>query len=107
MSVALFSSKHAKEAGLLADHARKLLHRRKDVLSDATVADVQTEIDKLEVAARSGDEAAIKEASDRLDKAFGRVQPTRNDAGWRENCEVLLVAFRIGDCDPHLFFTAL
>ena len=93
MSVALFSSRQAKEANLLADHARKLLHRRKDVLSEVTIADVQLEIDKLEAAAKTGDEAAIKEASDHLDKAFGKVQPARDDAGWRENCEVLLVAF--------------
>ena len=92
MSVALFSSRHAKEATLLADHARKLLHRRKDVLSDATISDVRSEIDQLEVAARTGDEQTIKEATDRLDKVFGKVQPVRDDNGWRENCEVLLVA---------------
>ena len=93
MSVALFSSRQAKEANLLAEHARKLLHRRKDVLSDITISDVQSEIGKLEAAAKTGDEQAIKEASERLDKAFGKVQPARDDAGWRENCEVLLVAF--------------
>ena len=93
MSVALFSSRHAKEASLLADHARKLLHRRMDVLSDGTITDVQSEIGKLEAAAKTGDEAAIKEASERLYKVFTKVQPTRDDSGWRENCEVLLVAF--------------
>ena len=93
MSVALFPSRQAKEAKLLAEHARKLLHRRKDILSDSTLADVQGEIGKLEAAAKSGDEQSIKEASDRLDKAFGKVQPARDDAGWQENCEVLLVAF--------------
>ena len=93
MSVALYSTRHAKEAKMLADHARKLLHRRMDVLSAATVADVQAEIGKLEAASKTGDEAAIKEASERLDKVFVNVQPVRGDSGWRENCEVLLVAF--------------
>ena len=93
MSAALFSSRHAKEAQLLADHARKLLHRRMDVLSGPVVADVGAEIGKLEAAAKTGDEAAIKEASERLDKVFAKVQPVRDDSGWRENCEVLLVAF--------------
>ena len=78
---------------MLAEHARKLLHRRKDILSESTLADVQAEIGKLEAAAKSGDEQSIKEASDRLDKVFGKVQPARDDAGWQENCEVLLVAF--------------
>ncbi len=93
MTVALFPSRQVKEARLLAEHARKLLHRRKDVLSDATISAVETEIGKLEAAAKAGDEGAINDASESLDKAFGKVQPTRDDAGWRENCEVLLVAF--------------
>ena len=93
MPVALFSSRHTKEALLLVEHARKQLHRRKDVLSDVTISDVEAEIRKLEAAAKAGDEQAITEASESLDKAFGKVQPTRDDAGWRENCEVLLVAF--------------
>ena len=92
MSVALFSSRYTKEAVLLADHARKVLHRRRDVLSDVTISDVESEIGKLEASAKTGDEQAIKEASDRLDKVFGKVQPIRDDNGWRENCEVLLVA---------------
>ena len=29
---------------------------------------------------------------DRLDKNFSKVQPAQEDAGWRENCEVILVA---------------
>ncbi len=93
MPIPFFSSRSVKEAKLLAAHARKELHKRKDILSDVALADVQTEINKLELAAKGGDERAIKEASDSLDKAFGHVQPARADAGWRENCEVLLVAF--------------
>lgn len=92
-SAARKSVRHAKEAKLLSEHARKLLHRRRDVLSEATLADVEIEIDKLDAAAKTGDELTIKEASDRLDKVFGKVQPNRDDGGWRENCEVLLVAF--------------
>lgn len=89
----MFSSRQVKEAKLLAAHARSELHKRKDIVSDVTYADVETEIKKLEAAAASGDETAIKEASEALDKAYGRVQPAHAAAGWRENCEVILVAF--------------
>ena len=93
MSVALFPSRQVKEAKLLATHARQLLHRRKDMLSEGTFADADAEIGRLEAAASAGDERAMKEVSEHLDTVFAKVQPTRGDAGWRENCEVLLVAF--------------
>lgn len=76
----------------MAGHARKELHKRRDVVSDATASEVEAEIGKLETAADKGDETAIKSASESLDKAFGKVQPARDDGGWRENCEVVLVA---------------
>ncbi len=84
---------YLKEAQLLAHNARKLLHRKRDLLSDVAIADLQSGIDRLDTAARNKDELAVKEASDHLDKEFGRFSPHRQDAGWRENCEVLLVAF--------------
>ena len=93
MSLPFFQPHHVKEAHLLVQHARKLLLRRRDVMSDTTIADVQREIDGLAAAARAGDEGAIKERTDALDKVFAATYPAREDAGWRENCEVLLVAF--------------
>ena len=92
MFLGLFQPAYQKEAILLARNARKLLHKKKDVLSEVTLADLQTGIDKLENAARRGDELAVKETSEQLDKEFGRFAPQQEDAGWRENCEVLLVA---------------
>lgn len=77
----------------MAAQARQLLHRRKDVLSELTQADAEAEIGRLEAAVEAGDERAVKEATDHLDKVFAKVQPARDDHGWRENCEVLLVAF--------------
>ena len=93
MAIALFPSRHVKEAKLLSQHARKLLHRRRDVMSEASIADVETEIDGLDAAIAADDERAIRERSDSLDKVFATAQPPRADAGWQENCEVLLVAF--------------
>ena len=56
MFLGLFQSAYQKEAILLARNARKLLHKKKDTLSEGTVAELQTGIDKLEDAARRGDE---------------------------------------------------
>ncbi len=92
MFLALFQSSYQKEAQLLARNARKLLHKKRDVLSAATVADLQSGIDRLEDAAHRGDETAVKETSERLDKEFGRFAPQQHDAALRENCEVILVA---------------
>jgi signal peptidase I len=95
MAISLLQPRYIKEADLLAKNARKLLHRKKDVLSDVTVADLSAEIDRLEAVAKARDELAIKESSEKLDKLFSRFAPQRADASWRENCEVLLVAFVI------------
>ena len=92
MPLGLLQPVYQKEAQLLARNARKLLHRKRDLLNEGTVADLETGIDRLEAAAKKGDEVAAKEASDHLDKEFGRFAPHQSDAGWRENCEVLLVA---------------
>ncbi len=93
MPTTLFPPRYVKEAKLLSQHARKLLHRRRDVMSESSVADVQAEIDRLDAAISVGDERAIQESSDKLDKVFATAQPPRDDAGWQENCEVILVAF--------------
>lgn len=93
MSTALFQPRYLKEAALLVQHARKLLHRRRDVMSDVTAADIESEIGRLETAIAERDERAVKEKSEQLDVVFSKSHPVRSDAGWRENCEVLLVAF--------------
>ena len=92
---------------LLAHHARKLLHRRRDVMSDATVADldIQMEIDVLKppraTANESADQGSVRA---RLDKEFAAAQPPAPTMpGWRENCEVLLVAIRAGHRYPRVF----
>ena len=93
MSTALFQPRYLKEAALLAQQARRLLHRRRDVLSDAAAAGIESEIGGLETAIAARDESAVREKSEQLDRVFARAQPAHADAGWRENCEVLLVAF--------------
>ncbi len=93
MSTVLFQPRYLKEASLLVQHARRLLHRRRDVMSDVTASDIESEIGRLEHAIAERDERAVKEKSEQLDAVFTKAEPVRPDAGWRENCEVLLVAF--------------
>ena len=87
---------HLKEAELLVVNARKLLHRKRDLLSDELYGKYSAQIDDLEATARHGgaeDRQRVEAAIHDLDKSFGKLQPAHDEAGWRENCEVLLVAF--------------
>ncbi len=96
MLTSLFRPTYLKEADLLAGNARKLLHRKRDLLSPEDYAGYSASIAELEAVTRNGastDRRGVEEASERLDKKFGRLHPSRSDSGWRENCEVLLVAF--------------
>jgi signal peptidase I len=96
MPTSLFKPNYLKEADLLAKNARKLLHRKRDLLSDTDYAGYAASIDELETTTRNGaatDRRQVEEATVRLDKKFGKLQPSLPDSGWRENCEVLLVAF--------------
>jgi signal peptidase I len=94
MLTTLFKPHYLKEADLLAKNARKLLHRKRDLLSETDYAGYAAGIDELEAVTRSGaDRRQVEEATSKLDKKFGKLHPQLPDSGWRENCEVLLVAF--------------
>ena len=80
----------------MAVNARKLLHRKRDLLSDEQYGRLSAEIEELVATTQNGgaqDRGRVEEAIQRLDKSFGKFQPAHDDAGWRENVEVLLVAF--------------
>lgn len=91
-----FTRRHdLNEAGLIAKNARRQLHRQRDLLSTEQFNGFSSQINEIESAVRSGntaDRKQVEEMVDRLDKSFSKVQPAGKDAGWRENCEVLLVA---------------
>jgi signal peptidase I len=94
MLTSIFKPRYLKEAELLAKNARKLLHRKRDLLNEADYAGYAAAIGELEAVTRSGaDRRQVEEATSRLDKKFGKLHPQLPDSGWRENCEVLLVAF--------------
>ncbi|MEP6698493.1 MAG: signal peptidase I, partial [Verrucomicrobiota bacterium] len=73
-------------------HAEKLLRYRKDILSEATQADLAMQIGKLRKALNDRDERAAKEESERLHALYVQHIPTPRFSAWRENVEVVLVA---------------
>lgn len=88
--------RYLKDADLFVKNARKLLHRKRDLLSDEQFSGYATQIDALESITQNGatqDRQRVEDAVEQIDKNFSRLHPAREDIGWRENCEVLLVAF--------------
>ena len=90
-----FRPAYLKEAELLAVNARKLLHRKRDVLKPEQYNSYSEQIGRLEALTRDGsaDRKQVEDEVRKVDKSFGTLYPHDESAGWRENCEVLLVAF--------------
>jgi signal peptidase I len=88
----IFASKHVKQGRQFVKDARKLLAFKRDLWSAAQIEEFEGGIARLEAACGEGDKGAIEAAAGDLDKLCGKNLPTVEDAGWRENCEVFLVA---------------
>jgi signal peptidase I len=90
-----FTPRYINAGRDLLKSAHKLLSYKKDLWSEVTVTDFETQMKKLSSAISARDEKAVEETSDHLDKLAGQFSPPPKDAGVRENCEVLLVAIII------------
>src|SRR2546430_3140759 len=88
----MFRSRSIKHARLLIRHAEKLIRYRCDALSDAALADLRRQIETLERSIKERDLPGVRENSERLDALVAEHSPSHREAGWRENCEVILVA---------------
>src|SRR5256886_12565614 len=88
----MFRSRSIKHARLLVRHAGKLVRYRCDLLSETTLAEIRQQIQALENAIRQRDLPAVRENTERLDALVAEHSPAHREAGWRENCEVILVA---------------
>src|SRR5438128_5073706 len=88
----MFRSRSIKHARLLIRHAEKLIRYRCDVLSDAALADLRRQIETLERSIKERDLPGVRENSEQLDALVAEHSPSHREAGWRENCEVILVA---------------
>jgi signal peptidase I len=88
----MFRSRSVKHARLLVRHAEKLMRYRRDVLSEAILADIRRQIEAVERAIKGRDLPAVRQTSEGLDALVAKHSPSHREAGWRENCEVILVA---------------
>src|SRR5881398_2523472 len=88
----MFRSRSIKHARLLIRHAEKLMRYRCDVLSETALADIRHQIEALERSIKERDLPGVRENSERLDALVAQHSPSHREAGWRENCEVILVA---------------
>ncbi len=105
MALPFTQPRHLKEADLLVRHTRRVLHRRRDVLPDAAVAEVTTATDRLDETVRAGgDKSRVEAAADPVEKLLNRYAPIPSDAGWRENVEVIIVALIIAIALRAYFF---
>ena len=93
--LSFFAPAYIKEARLVLKNAHKLLHYKKDILSEASLAGFKSAIARFEQAIKDRDRAAVEAAAQQLDKQWSQYLPPPADAGWRENCEVFLVAIVI------------
>src|SRR5438105_14503892 len=88
----MFRSRSIKHARLLIRHAEKLIRYRCDVLSETALADIRHQIEALERSIKERDLPGVRENSERLDALVAEHSHSHREAGWRENCEVILVA---------------
>jgi len=93
--LSFFAPAYIKEARLVLKNARKLLNYKRDLLTEANLVEFQGTIASLEQAVRDQNRSGVEAAAQQLDKQWSKYLPPAADAGWRENCEVFLVAIVI------------
>ena len=96
MTLRWFLSKTVRDATAMRKHVEKLLNHQRDILQPAAVEAVRAGIEDLR---KTVDQNADKET---VEKQMSKLETTANkwikpyeNAGWRENVEVLLVALSV------------
>jgi signal peptidase I len=72
--------------------ARKILEYKRDLWEPEIVAKFESHIEEIEVGCKERDSKKIEEAAGELNELCKAFLPKVEDAAWRENCEVFLVA---------------
>jgi signal peptidase I len=90
-----FAPRYVKQGRAFLKDARKLLAYKRDLWSDAAVTEFETGIRRLETALAERNKGRAEEAATALDQQAGTLIKPQADSGWRENCEVFLVAIVI------------
>jgi len=89
----LFVRRSVKEARLFIKAAAKVLDNRRDLMSEASIADIETASLALKTALKEkASDATLKDRQEKLEKACNAVLPRYKHPVIREYCEVFLVA---------------
>ncbi|EDY20193.1 signal peptidase I [Chthoniobacter flavus Ellin428] len=87
-----FLPKFVQQGRQFAKDARKILDYKRDLWSEVTVTDFEREIEHLEEGCKERDAQKVESAAQALNALCTSMLPKVEDAAWRENCEVFLVA---------------
>ena len=93
--ISIFTLRYLKEAKAILKNTHKLLCYKRDILPAPVAAEISEEMRKLEAAVKARDRAAVEASAEKFETLYARHFPPHKDAGWRENCEVFLVAIVI------------
>jgi signal peptidase I len=93
--ISFFTPQYVKEAKAILKNTHKLLSYKRDTLPALVVEQIENEMRQLEAAAKARDIKGVEAASKRFEVLYSKYFPPHKDAGWRENCEVFLVAIVI------------
>ncbi len=88
----MFQPRYIQHSHLLIRHAEKLIRYRRDLLPEATIAELRSQIERVSAGIKARDQRATHEESEKLDALLTTHTPPHRHADWRENVEVILVA---------------
>lgn len=95
MALFFITPRYIKEARALLGAAKKIYHYRRDLLPENKAKELLTAIQALEKAISIGWRDEVLPAMEKVETLAGVIAPPAKNSGWRENCEVLLVAIVI------------
>lgn len=90
-----FAPRYRKDALAVHKNGHKLLAYKRDLLAAEEQPILEEKLHALGQALRGRDRMAIEQATRDVDRSFSKRFPIPEDAGWRENCEVFIVAILI------------
>jgi signal peptidase I len=88
----MFQPRYIQHSHLLIRHAEKLIRYRRDLLPEATIAELRSQIERVSAGIKARDQRTTHDESEKLDALLTRHTPPHRHVDWRENVEVILVA---------------
>lgn len=91
----ILTPSYIKEGRALLGAAHKLFHYRRDLWPEKKVQEFREALQALKSALSKEKKEPVLEAMAQVEKLAGKLAPPEKHAGWREHCEILLVAIVI------------